>query len=108
MLGHLRMNVDEAIDALINVASAVFAEESQDVIDPEANSEHLEESIEEMLQTRGIPFNAKMHERDHPQTRCKVYVYSSYTFIPRTRLLLVLFTRQHRPISTTLRLFAHM
>jgi hypothetical protein len=38
MLGHLRMNVDDAIDALINVATAIFPEGSQDVTDPEANS----------------------------------------------------------------------
>jgi hypothetical protein len=79
MLGHLRMNVDEAIDALINVATAVFSEESQDAIDPAANSKQLKEAIEEMLQTKGIPVNYKMYERDRPKTRCKVYAYSSNT-----------------------------
>ena len=80
MLGHLRMNVDKAIDALITVASAVFGDESQNMAIPETNSKHLKEAIEEMLQTREIPVSSKMYERDRPQTRCKVYVYSSYTF----------------------------
>ena len=82
MLGHLRMNVDEAIVALITVATAVFGEDSHNATSPEleANSEHLKEAIEEMLQTREIPVNCKMYERDRPQTRCKVYAYSSSTF----------------------------
>jgi hypothetical protein len=79
MLGHLRMNVDEAIDALITVATAVFGEDSQDIAAPEANSKHLKEAIEEIIQTREIRVNSKMYERDRPQTRCKVYAYSSYT-----------------------------
>jgi len=75
MLGHLRMNVDEAIDALINVATAVFAEESQDVVDSNSNSKNLKNAIEELLQAREIPVNFKMYEGDRPQARCKVYVY---------------------------------
>jgi hypothetical protein len=77
MLGYLRMNVEEAIDALINVATAVFSEESQDAINPNSNSKNLKNTIEEMLQTREIPAHFKMYERDRPQTRCKVYAYSS-------------------------------
>jgi hypothetical protein len=72
MLGHLRMNVDQAIDALITVATAVFSDNSEDVADPENNSMKLKEAIEDMLQTRGIPVGAKMYERGGPQTRCKV------------------------------------
>ena len=75
MLGHLRMNVDDAIDALIAVATAIFPEGSQDATDPETNSRKLKEVIEDMLQTRGVPLAAKMYERNSPQTRCKVYVY---------------------------------
>jgi hypothetical protein len=72
MLGHLRMNMDEAIDALITVATAVFGDESENAAPPETNSKHLKEAIEEMLQSRKIPVNSKMYERDGPQTRCKV------------------------------------
>jgi hypothetical protein len=79
MLGHLRMNVDEAVDALITVATTVFGEDSQDPVDPVTNSKHLKEAIEELLQTREIPVDSKMYERDRPQTRCKVYGYSCYT-----------------------------
>jgi hypothetical protein len=73
------MNMDDAIDALINVATAIFAEDSQDTINPESNSKYLKEAIEEILQTREIPADVKMYERDRPQTRCKVYAYQSHT-----------------------------
>jgi hypothetical protein len=81
MLGHLRMNVDEAIDALINVATAVVTGESQYAADPEANLQHLKEAIEEMLQTREIHVNYKMYERERPQKRCKVYVILHHLFL---------------------------
>jgi hypothetical protein len=72
MLGHLRMNVDEAIEGLITVATTIFPEGSQDIPEPETNSKNLKEAIEEMLQTKEITVNTKMHERDRPQKRCKV------------------------------------
>jgi hypothetical protein len=72
MLGYLRMNVEEAINALLTVATAVFAEGSQATVDPDANSKNLKESIEGILQTRKIPIKTKMYERDRQQTGCKV------------------------------------
>jgi hypothetical protein len=72
MLGHLRMNVEEAIDGLITVATTVFPEGSQDIPEPETNSTNLKGAIEEILQTKEITVNAKMHARDGPQNRCKV------------------------------------
>jgi hypothetical protein len=72
ILGRLRMNVNDAIDALIAVATAIFPEGSQEVPDPETNSRKLKDAIEDMLQTRGLPINAKMYERNGPQTGCKV------------------------------------
>jgi hypothetical protein len=72
VLGRLRMNVDDAVDALLNVAAAIFPEGSQEVANPEANSEALKETIEDMLQTRGLAVNTKMYERNNPRTGCKV------------------------------------
>ena len=72
MLGRLKMNVDDAIDTLITVATAIFPEGSQGVSDPETNSRKLKEATEDMLQTRGYPVNTKMYERSSPATRCKV------------------------------------
>jgi hypothetical protein len=72
MLGRLRMNVTDAIDALVTVAATIFPEGSQEVSDPNANSRKLKDAIEDMLQTRGLPVNVKMYERSSPETRCKV------------------------------------
>ena len=72
MLGRLRMGVDDAIDALITVTTAIFPEGSQEAPDPETNSKKLKEAIEDMLQARGLAVNTKMYERSSPQTGCKV------------------------------------
>jgi hypothetical protein len=72
MLGHLRMNVDDAINMLITVATTIFPEGSQETPDPEVDSRKLKEAIEDVLQTRGLPVNAKMCERNSPQAECKV------------------------------------
>jgi hypothetical protein len=72
MLGRLRMNVNDAIDALIAVATAIFPEGSQEVPDPETNSKKLKDAIEDMLQTRELSVNTKMYDRNTPQTECKV------------------------------------
>jgi hypothetical protein len=72
MLGCLRMSVDDAIDALVAVATAVFSQGSQEVADPEFNSRNLKDAIEGILRTREVPVTSKMYERDRPQTRCKV------------------------------------
>jgi len=85
MLALLRMNVDDAIDALISVAHSIFPEESQDVNNKERNSKVLKEAIEDLLQTRGVPLNAKMYEKDRPETRCKVFVRSLYNLFPKFR-----------------------
>ena len=66
------MDVEEAIDALITVATAVFGVDSQDATDPEANSKRLKEAIEEMILSKEVSVNAKMHERDNLQKGCKV------------------------------------
>jgi hypothetical protein len=72
MLGRLRMNVNDAIDTLIAVATAIFPEGSQEVPDPETNSKTLKDAIEDILQTRGVLLNARMYDRDSPPTGCKV------------------------------------
>ena len=99
MLGRLRMNVNDAIDALINVATAIFPEGSQDVANPEANSKKLREAIEDMLQTRRLGVKTKMYERNSPQIGCKVYVHPyeiTYIYNPR---LLAFCMRRHQRIS---------
>jgi hypothetical protein len=74
LLGHLWMNVDEAIDALLDVALAVFPKNSRPNSDIEANMRQLSESVEKILQTRGIPHDRKMQATSEDSIGCKVYV----------------------------------
>ncbi|KIM24406.1 hypothetical protein M408DRAFT_47389, partial [Serendipita vermifera MAFF 305830] len=55
MLGFLRMNVNEAIDGLLDVTSCVFPDDSSDVIDREANTNNLRGAIEDILKTKILP-----------------------------------------------------
>ena len=74
LLGHLRMNVDEAIDALLNVALAIFPDSSHPDPDQETRTRELNESVKSILQIRGIPPDQKMQETSEKSVGCKVYV----------------------------------
>ena len=71
-LGYLRMNVDEAIEAIENVALAVFPDKNQPQPDPETRMTQLEESLKSILQTRRIPPDRKMQDIGKDFVGCKV------------------------------------
>jgi hypothetical protein len=85
-LGHLRMGVDEAIEALQDVALAVFPDNSQPGPDPETRMIQLGESVKSILQARGIPHDRKMQDTGEEFAGCKVYVSFS-TYISVTNVL---------------------
>jgi hypothetical protein len=72
LLGHLRMNVDEAVEALLEVALAIFPGDPMDS-DPETRTRQLTESVETILQARGVLLDRKMQEKGEEPMRCKVY-----------------------------------
>jgi hypothetical protein len=76
LIGHLRMNLNETIDALLEVASAVFPEEPPQTIDRDSNTRELRKAVEVILEARNIPLNTKMNDPQSPRTNCKVYVIS--------------------------------
>jgi hypothetical protein len=72
MLGHLRMNVEEATDALVTIADHVFPEGSGSHLNRDLNTIKLKEAVEEMLQGKGISLDTKMNDVRRPAGRCKV------------------------------------
>ena len=79
MLGSLRMNVDQAVDALLAVASAIFPSDSGGTPNPETNSKNLRGAVEDILQARQIPLDRKMNDKaTSPSTACKVWVLCRY------------------------------
>ena len=74
MLGYLRMKVDEAMEALLAIASTVFPEGPQAVINREENSRNLREAITNLLEEQHLSPDMKMNERNRPSERCKVWV----------------------------------
>jgi len=75
------MNVDEAIDALLSVASIVF----EPVADPKTNTRNLTEAIESLLHSKGLPIDKVMHDRLESPL-CKVCV-SHFKSLPRLTLV---------------------
>jgi hypothetical protein len=73
LLGHLRMNVDEAIEVLLDVAVDTFPDNSPN-LDNEIRTRQLGESVKSILQTRGMAPDMKMQDISEKSARCKVYV----------------------------------
>jgi hypothetical protein len=102
LIGHLRMNLNDAIDTLLEVASAVFPEVPQQTIDHDSNTKELRKAVEGILEARNIPLNTKMNDPQRPPTTCKVYV-SSLSCIPSSESFIASCMPQHRLGSITLK-----
>jgi hypothetical protein len=98
------MNVNEAIDTLLEVASATFPEDSQQTHNLELNTSSLKEAIESVLEQREVSLATKMNDPNYPPTRCKVYV-SSIRIFSQISFLEGYCTRHHQLDSTTLKRF---
>jgi hypothetical protein len=85
------MNVSQAMDTLEIVVSTVFPEGSQETTDREGNSKRLEEAIEDILQQREIPRDAKMYDPLRPAVKCKVYVFPLPAYLPHLNIYRVLY-----------------
>lgn len=72
MLGHLRMPVDAAINALHAIVSSVFSTESTGESSPEKKMLNLREALEDMIQGCGLLPDQKMNDIGHPAGKCKV------------------------------------
>jgi hypothetical protein len=73
-LGHYGWNVHRAVKALLPTAFAFFLHDFQGKSDPEANMKSLKGAIEDLLRTRGLPVDLKMHDERRPTAACKMYV----------------------------------
>ena len=70
------MNVNQAIDALLDITAVLFLENSRESIDRESNSKRLKESVEALIQARGIDLTTKMNDPRYTAERAKVYAFS--------------------------------
>ena len=79
MLGHLRMNVNQAIDALLTIASTIFPGEPKEQHGLKLNAQNLKEAVENMLLVAEVPLDTKMNDQRRPCGNCKVYVLKPAT-----------------------------
>ncbi|KIM21563.1 hypothetical protein M408DRAFT_80374, partial [Serendipita vermifera MAFF 305830] len=77
ILGYLRMNVNQGIDALFAVTALLSFDDCMEDIDRESNSTILKEFLESMLQKRGISPETKMSNTDDSLKRSKVVLYAA-------------------------------
>ncbi|KIM30191.1 hypothetical protein M408DRAFT_294987 [Serendipita vermifera MAFF 305830] len=87
-LGYLRMRVDQAIDALLITVSAVFPQEHEKTLDPEANTMKLRLAISNLLETWKMSADTSMYDQTLPPNRW-------------------LYMLQPQPTSTILASFVH-
>jgi hypothetical protein len=74
MIGLLRMTMNQAIDAVVAITSAVFPDGSREAADRSENSQNFKAVLESILQARHISVDIKMFERSQPPSTCKVSV----------------------------------
>ncbi|PVG04255.1 FabD/lysophospholipase-like protein [Serendipita vermifera] len=79
LLGRLRMHVDEAMDELAAIGNAVFPNGLDEIASPEFNTSRLRNAIEDLLRRRNLPIDMRLNDRNDPNMRCKVVVFSTTT-----------------------------
>jgi hypothetical protein len=82
MLGLLRMSVSQAIEELVTIASSVFRNATQQVVDQSENSHRLRQVIEGLIIAEGLPLDAKMYEPNRSISRCRVSVHLPDLIVP--------------------------
>lgn len=70
LLGRLHMTAYQAMEALSTIAEAIFSKVPEEVKTHEANTNKLQEAIEEMLQRHSFPTKLRLREDSDP--KCKV------------------------------------
>jgi hypothetical protein len=73
MLGHLRMDADQAIEALQDVAAAVFTTDRPEKHDPKQNLINLKAAIGKMLKDQNLPVDLMMVDERMESPGCKVW-----------------------------------
>jgi len=76
LIGHLRLNYNEIVNTLLEVATTVSPEGSQQTLDRDANTDQLKKIVESILEAMNVPLDTKMNDLQRPPTRCKVQVFS--------------------------------
>ncbi|KIM22389.1 hypothetical protein M408DRAFT_43504, partial [Serendipita vermifera MAFF 305830] len=76
LLGHLRMNVDQSIDTLLNIATAIPSAFSDDQATLEENAKSLQKTVKEAIKECGIALDVKMEDK-RLSSKCKVAIYAA-------------------------------
>ncbi|KIM23314.1 hypothetical protein M408DRAFT_264347 [Serendipita vermifera MAFF 305830] len=76
LIGHLRMNVDQAIDTLLDIAISIPSSSSDDQATLEANASSLRNTVNEAIEGCGIALDVKTEDK-RLSSKCKVVIYAA-------------------------------
>ncbi|KIM22236.1 hypothetical protein M408DRAFT_292223 [Serendipita vermifera MAFF 305830] len=71
------MHVEEAIGALLTVASSVFPPDEDHQSSPEENQRKLIQCLNKILRERGFSVDTKLYDKASPPVKCKVLIYAA-------------------------------
>ena len=71
LLAVLRLPIEDAIEAFLEIWNSVFVNSS---LDPETRSEKLESIMKDLLERKGIPANRTLAVAETKGSDCKAYV----------------------------------
>jgi hypothetical protein len=66
------MSVEDTIEELAKIGTAIFPQEANEIATPEANMTALRGAIEDMLQRHQHPVDIKLNDEMLRDSRCKV------------------------------------
>ncbi|KIM22384.1 hypothetical protein M408DRAFT_290883 [Serendipita vermifera MAFF 305830] len=79
LLGHLKLNMDQAIDTLLNLATAIPSTASNDQTTLEANTKSLQKAVVDAMKGCGIALDVQMYDKSLLPPKCKVVIYAATT-----------------------------
>ncbi|KIM20673.1 hypothetical protein M408DRAFT_81613, partial [Serendipita vermifera MAFF 305830] len=79
LLGRLRMDVDQAIETLLKMATAIPSTSAEDQATLEANTGSLLKVVSEAMKDCGITLDVKMYDKSLSPPKCKVTIYAATT-----------------------------
>ncbi|KIM22393.1 hypothetical protein M408DRAFT_332952 [Serendipita vermifera MAFF 305830] len=77
LLGYLGLDVDKALETLLNIATAIPSTSSDDQTTLEENTKSLLKVVSEAMKECGIAVDVKMYDKSVSPPKCKVAMYAA-------------------------------
>ncbi|KIM20749.1 hypothetical protein M408DRAFT_123984 [Serendipita vermifera MAFF 305830] len=79
LLGCLRLSIEDAMEELAAIGTAIFTQRVEDIVTPDSNLAKLREAVEDLLKRHKYPIDIKLKDQRFRNGRCKVVVFAATT-----------------------------